>query len=81
MSLYRSARMVAIQRDGGRCLICRGAGPLTTHHLIPRHLTRDDRAANLVALCQPCHNLIEQLDALPSLLAWLPHIIRRDMRR
>jgi hypothetical protein len=50
---------------------------LTTHHRIPRSISRDDRAANLATLCRTCHDLIEVLDAIPLYLSWEANIIRK----
>jgi 5-methylcytosine-specific restriction endonuclease McrA len=70
------SRLVAIERDGGRCQVCRGTDQITTHHRIPRHLSRNDRAANLISLCRGCHTIVEELDRLPDLLAWLPYLTK-----
>jgi 5-methylcytosine-specific restriction endonuclease McrA len=66
---YRDSRLVAIARDS-RCLVCRSVEQLTTHHRIPRFVSRDDSPRNLVTLCRPCHDEVEQLDAIELYLSW-----------
>jgi 5-methylcytosine-specific restriction endonuclease McrA len=78
MNARKAARLTAIERDGRACQLCRGTDQITTHHRIPRHLSRNDRAANLVTVCRACHDVIEELDRLPAALDWLPYLIKGD---
>lgn len=71
---YRDSRLVAIARDG-HCLVCRSGESLTAHHRIPRHISRDDSPRNLVTLCRPCHDEVEQLDSIELYLSWA-HMLR-----
>lgn len=75
MRRYRDARRKALARDGC-CLVCGGLENLTTHHRIPRHISRDNSTRNLATLCRACHDLIEVLDAIPLYLSWAAYLIR-----
>lgn len=58
----------------GHCRMCRRPAhvrPLTEHHIVPRRwwVGMDDRwrivlhaAANVIPLCRPCHDLVEDSD-------------------
>jgi 5-methylcytosine-specific restriction endonuclease McrA len=80
MSSYKTARLLTLARDGWRCLVCGGSERLTTHHRVPRHLSRNDRPANLIVVCRSCHDFAEELDRLPAALDWLPYLIKGDTR-
>jgi 5-methylcytosine-specific restriction endonuclease McrA len=73
---YKTARLAAIERDGGRCLVCGASDGLTVHHLIPHHIVRRHRLENLRTLCEPCHFATEQLDLLALYIGWLPYLIK-----
>lgn len=73
---YRSARLIALARDG-RCLICGTVEQLTTHHCIPRRLCPVNAPENLVTVCRTCHDLIEDLDAVSADLTWAATYLRR----
>ena len=53
----KAARILV--RDGKLCVPCRAAGRLTpatmVDHITPKHLGGTDDAANLRAICRPCH--------------------------
>lgn len=53
-----------IKREGNHCLCCDiefdDANPPSIHHLQPREQGGSDDPDNLVALCQKCHDRIEQ---------------------
>lgn len=66
------------KRAEGRCRMCQrdhDVRPLTLHHVVPSSWFRRQRrrlalirnvAANLVPLCRPCHDLVEENEAARS---------------
>lgn len=62
---YRGSEIDAVtqievwDRDGGRCVRCKGRGQLGLHHVIPRDMGGSDEARNLVTLCRHCHDNVE----------------------
>lgn len=54
-------------RDGRRCRACGTRDELSVHHILPRAEGGTDDGANLVTLCEPCHNEVEQV---PSADGW-----------
>ena len=52
------------KRDNNLCAFCKRnvfeINPDNTiHHIIPRHLTKDNSPENLITLCGECHNVLE----------------------
>ena len=47
-------------RDNFQCQICGSLLKLTVHHIISRKLNCSDSDENLVSLCSPCHDIIEE---------------------
>jgi hypothetical protein len=66
---YRTARAIAIERDGA-CIICGTTEALTVHHRLPKRVMRANAPCNLLTLCRDCHDEVERLDQLTSDLAW-----------
>lgn len=60
---WRSVRWEAIVRAHFRCERCGRRFPyghgLTVHHIIPRAEGGKENPANLISLCNPCHNIVE----------------------
>ena len=55
-------RSVIIRRHRNHCLRCDkkfNKADLSVHHLIPRDLGGSNEPSNLVALCVPCHDIVE----------------------
>jgi predicted restriction endonuclease len=48
-------RLIVLNRAGWKCELCGKIGGLEVHHNKFRSHGRDDRVANLVALCADCH--------------------------
>ena len=75
---WREIKLQVMRRDGCQCVMCRVVDGLTIHHIIPRHISRDNSPQNLVTLCRPCHDLVEALDAVPMYLDWTSTLIVRS---
>lgn len=52
-------RKVVAKRDNYRCQRC-GASGKSVHHIIPYDEGGPDTVENLILLCQPCHDWVEQ---------------------
>lgn len=70
-----TARMLTLERDGGRCVVCGRSDNLSVHHLKPRAIGGATHPANLVTLCRDCHDLVEGsirslCDRLAASLLW-----------
>lgn len=57
---WKSQRLLALHRDGHKCLACGSVKQLTVNHIIPfrlfaSHVEAND-LANLATLCRPCHS-------------------------
>lgn len=65
----RSARAITFERDGRRCVVCGRSEALSIHHIKPRALGGRNHSSNLVTLCRPCHEAIE--DGIKRALAWV----------
>ncbi len=52
---YRYISATVMKSQNFRCADCKGIRPLSCHHKILRSHGRIDSAANLIALCTPCH--------------------------
>ena len=50
---YREMRPLVMKRDGQRCVLCESTTRLHVHHIDEN--PTNNRAVNLVTLCQPCH--------------------------
>lgn len=63
MGSWRSMRWKAFRRDRFRCQRCgkgfRFGHGLTAHHIIPRARGGKDWLANLISLCEICHDIVE----------------------
>lgn len=74
--LFWNATSGQLKKSEGRCRMCqrpRRVRPLTRHHLVPlrwfmgdgyRYRTIRNSNANIVPLCRPCHDLIEDYDPI-----------------
>lgn len=71
---YRNARQQAIARDRC-CVVCQTAEQLTTHHKVPRAISRNDSPANLITLCRAHHLEVEELDLIDSYMSWEPYYV------
>ena len=61
------------ERDGGRCLVCGGAGALTLQHVTPYSLAGETSSRNMVTLCEPCNQAYaDEMDRELYRLAGLP---------
>jgi 5-methylcytosine-specific restriction endonuclease McrA len=64
-------------RDGGRCVFCKQTEPLTIHHIRPRALGGSDAPLNLVTLCQPCHDDLNDMTMrVGNWIIWLNGVCR-----
>ena len=58
----RTERLLALERDGFRCVICGhsnvNAGAVESHHIIPKSALGRDQADNLASLCSDHHRQI-----------------------
>jgi 5-methylcytosine-specific restriction endonuclease McrA len=57
---YEKRRREVLKRDGYRCALCSSAYLVEVHHKTKRSLLRDDRAENLISLCERCHGAAHQ---------------------
>jgi 5-methylcytosine-specific restriction endonuclease McrA len=55
------------KRDRGRCILC-GKPGLPEAHYIPRSAGGLGIEENIVTLCRPCHNALDQTTRRPELL-------------
>ena len=64
-----------MRRDKWRCrAACDCTNPLSVHHIIPRAENGTDDPANLITLCQQCHDEIEATDirTIERIRAYVP---------
>ncbi|MEJ5265416.1 MAG: HNH endonuclease [Bacteroidales bacterium] len=72
---WRMRRQQIIERDGGKCLICKSTDNLEVHHRQYHFHTRINRYAMpwdypddvLITLCQRCHREGHRLYKIPTL--------------
>jgi 5-methylcytosine-specific restriction endonuclease McrA len=53
---FRELRPLVMKRDGQRCVLCEATDRLEVHHIDENPL--NNRTANLVTLCRPCHETV-----------------------
>ena len=53
---YENVKLYVKSRDGYTCQVCGSHEKLEVHHLIPRAEGGSDRPANLITLCEKCHD-------------------------
>jgi len=53
---FRELRPLVMKRDGQRCVLCEETEKLEVHHIDENPL--NNRTANLVTLCRPCHEKV-----------------------
>lgn len=53
---YENVKLYVKSRDNYTCQICGSHGKLEVHHIIPRVEGGSDRPANLITLCEKCHD-------------------------
>lgn len=71
---WRKLRLQVIKRDKYTCQMCgKRVGPLSAHHIRPREQGGPDTLSNLIALCNPCHDIaeIEGLRNRAAIMGWL----------
>jgi 5-methylcytosine-specific restriction endonuclease McrA len=51
---WRATRTAALERAGGKCQLCSGAGPLNVHHNTYDRLG-GEHPADVIVLCRDCH--------------------------
>ncbi len=72
---YRRQRRRILDRQRWRCAECGRAGPLELHHASGDRT--DDRDANLIGLCRPCHFAAHGTKPGPDRSAWRAELARR----
>jgi 5-methylcytosine-specific restriction endonuclease McrA len=55
---YEELRRAILQRDGWRCQSCGAMTNLEVHHQQFRSHSGEDTEANLITLCQSCHDKV-----------------------
>lgn len=69
-SEWRRLKQQVFNRDDHRCQRCqkqyRISRPLGAHHIIPRQAGGPDEMENLITLCHPCHNHVEDCPELDT---------------
>jgi hypothetical protein len=63
--IWAALRVVALKRDGKRCLFCDDINNLHVHHIKPLSMGGPNELFNLVTLCASCHRLEHK-----SIRAW-----------
>ena len=53
---YENVKLYVKSRDGYTCQVCSSREKLEVHHIIPRAEGGSDRPANLITLCEKCHD-------------------------
>ena len=53
---YENVKLYVKSRDGYTCQVCGSHEKLEVHHIIPRAEGGNDRPANLITLCEKCHD-------------------------
>lgn len=53
---YENLKLYVKSRDGYTCQVCGSHERLEVHHIIPRAGGGSDRPANLITLCEKCHD-------------------------
>lgn len=53
-------RTVVLERDGQCCVVCGSSENLSIHRIRPKAIGGKTRPENLVTLCRPCHDAVEQ---------------------
>ena len=64
------------RRDRCRCILCGRSKHLTSHHIKPQSIGGTSELRNLMTLCRPCHEWIEEpirklFADLASVVIWL----------
>lgn len=62
-ALYKIMRQMAIERDGGMCVLCKSAPASEVHHIVFRSQQGKSNLSNLACLCRECHNRAHGVDA------------------
>ena len=67
LAISKEVKEAVYKRDRGRCILC-GAVGLPEAHYIPRSKGGLGIEQNIVTLCRPCHDLMDNTTARESLL-------------
>jgi 5-methylcytosine-specific restriction endonuclease McrA len=63
MGSWAQIRIQTLFRDRFTCQACRNRLPnkeLSAHHILPRNEGGSDSPRNLITLCHPCHDAVEE---------------------
>jgi len=52
-------RLLIMERDWNKCVVCEGRKTLEIHHIVPRSEGGGDNSENLITLCKKCHDEVE----------------------
>lgn len=66
-AISRAVKEAVYKRDQGRCILC-GRPGLPEAHYIPRSKGGLGIEQNIVTLCRPCHDLMDNTTARDALL-------------
>jgi len=54
---WKRVRLIVLERDGGRCLVCNGKERLQAHHRTYQNFGRElEHLADVSTLCEECHS-------------------------
>ena len=85
LAISKSVKDTVFKRDGGKCILC-GKPGIPEAHYIPRSQGGLGIEENIVTLCRPCHNRLDQTAERERLLErvkqhlelWYPFFEARD---
>ena len=67
LAISKSVKDAVFKRDGGKCILC-GKPGLAEAHYIPRSQGGLGIEENIVTVCRPCHNRLDQTGERQDLL-------------
>jgi 5-methylcytosine-specific restriction endonuclease McrA len=64
--VWKEARLVALKRDGFKCVSCGERSCLDVHHVLAVKDGGQDEPNNLVTLCKSCHILMHKINEISA---------------
>jgi ribosomal protein S27AE len=65
-AVWREARLVALKRDGFKCVSCGSRSSLDVHHIVSVKNGGKDEPDNLVTFCKECHITMHKINEISA---------------